>query len=421
MITADCTQEAKISLHLQGDRNFPRVSYPVHVGIYNEIETKSHVFHFNLNNEIIRAKEKNDSWRHPHEWLKRTVGDDWVYNSTGGYTGVFEATGEYYLPNFKYSSNNILGGKPFDTPEINNLTFDWYPILLSIAESKKYRSDINNFLECVTQNSPQHLLNKAQAFHHLTGGYVSVLPPDARHVDYQLIPINISRGCLYKCKFCKVKNRYPFKEMKYEQIDSHIEGMKNLLGHDLTNYNSIYLGEHDALLASPKTILYSINKAFSSLGLYNSYLNGANCFFFGSATSLLQAPDKLFHELNQLQIKTYINVGLESPDQATLDQIGKPITAQLVREAFKRVQHINTTYQNIEISVNFIMDNALPSAHYSEVEKLIRDTQTFQQTKGTIYFSPLSFDTHSRAKLFEFNRLKMMSRFPTFLYIIRRL
>ena len=101
-------QEAKISLHLSGSRTFSKVSYPVHSGIYSEIETESHVFHFNLNHEIIRIKGNDNSWRHPHEWLKRTVGDDWVYTSTGGYTGVFEATGEYYLPNFKYPSNNIL-------------------------------------------------------------------------------------------------------------------------------------------------------------------------------------------------------------------------------------------------------------------------------------------------------------------------
>jgi len=92
-----------------------------------------------------------------------------------------------------------------------------------------------------------------------------------------------------------------------------------------------------------------------------------------------------------------------------------------VWETFKRIQNINATYSNIEITVNFLMDDALPPGHYKEVEKLIRDTQTFQQAKGTIYFSPLSFDTPSRPKLFKFNRLKVMSRFPTFLYIIRRL
>ena len=421
MKTARLVQKPKISLHVQGDPSFPKVSYPVHSGIYSEIETNSHVFHFNLNHEIIRAKGKSDSWRHPHEWLKRTVGDDWVYYSTGGYTGVFEATGEYYLPNFKYSNNNILGGKPFTSPEINSLTLDWHSIIESISKSGAYNSDIHNFLDIATQNNPQHLKTKAETFHRLASGYISVLPPDARHVDYQLIPINISRGCLYKCKFCKVKNRYTFKELEYEEIDSQIDGMKNILGADLVNYNGIYLGEHDALLASPHTILYAIKKAYHNLSLLNSYLTHSNCFFFGSATSLMQAPEHLFEDLNHLQTKIYINIGLESPDQSTLDQIGKPISASLVWETFKRVQNINATYSNIEISVNFIMDDSLPSDHYKEIEKLIRDTQTFQQAKGTIYFSPLSFDKPSRAKLFEFNRLKIMSRFPTFLYIIRRL
>ena len=135
----------------------------------------------------------------------------------------------------------------------------------------------------------------------------------------------------------------------------------------------------------------------------------------------MQAPDQLFADLQHLQGKTYINIGLESPDQSTLDQLGKPISAALVWESFKRIQDINRTYSNIEISANFIMDDTLPSGHYKEVEKLIRDTQTYQQAKGTIYFSPLTFDEPSRAKLFQFNRLKIMSRFPTFLYIIRRL
>jgi len=414
-------QETKISLHLQGNRTFPKVSYPVHSGIYNEIETESHVFHFNLNHEIIRLKGKNNSWRHPHEWLKRTVGDDWVYTSTGGYTGVFEATGEYYLPNFKYPSNNILGGHPFSSPEINALTLNWHSILESIAEWESHNTETKNFLKLALQNNPQSLRTKAEAFHSLTGGHISVLPPDARHVDYQLIPINISRGCLYKCRFCKIKNRYPFKELNFQDIDSQIAGMKNILGTDLINYNSIYLGEHDALLSRPETILYSIKNAYNDLGLYNSYLNSVNCFCFGSATSLMQAPDQLFTDLQHLQGKTYINIGLESPDQSTLDQLGKPISSSLVWESFRRIQDINSTYSNIEISANFIMDDTLPSGHYKEVEKLIRDTQTYQQAKGSIYFSPLTFDQPSRAKLFQFNRLKIMSRFPTFLYIIRRL
>jgi radical SAM superfamily enzyme YgiQ (UPF0313 family) len=117
----------------------------------------------------------------------------------------------------------------------------------------------------------------------------------------------------------------------------------------------------------------------------------------------------------------YINIGLESPNQKTMDQLGKPITSAQVWNAFNRIQSLNKAYAHVDISANFIMDENLPPGHYKEVEQLIRDTEIFQQAKGTIYFSPLTFDSPSRSRMFEFNRLKLMSRFPTYLYIIQRL
>lgn len=70
----------------------------------------------------------------PHEWLKRTKGNDWVYYSTGGYAGVFEAIGEYYLPNFAYPPNNLLGGQPFCENTISGLTNSWYQRLTELSE-----------------------------------------------------------------------------------------------------------------------------------------------------------------------------------------------------------------------------------------------------------------------------------------------
>ncbi len=150
-------------------------------------------------------------------------------------------------------------------------------------------------------------------------------------------------------------------------------------------------------------------------------MDGVNCFLFGSVTSLLAAPESLFNSLQNLGVFIYINIGLESPDQQTLDILGKPISSSMVTDAFRRIQDINRSYSNIEITVNLLMDDDLPEGHYKETEKLLRETQTFQQNKGSVYFSPLSFDSPSRTRLFEFNRLKLMSRFPTYLYIIQRL
>lgn len=408
------------------------MSYPVHCGLYSVLETDHHIFHFNLNNEIIRAKTKGDVWGHPHEWLKRTVGNDWVYYSTGGYTGVFEATGEYYLPNFRYPTNSVLGGHPFRLQEVHSLADNWHQILLKLLEQVKFtltaevqesttHSKLHNFLVKVTTNTPHKLANKARQMFNSIGGRISVLPPDARHVDYNLIPLTIARGCLYKCRFCKVKNAAIFAEKDPTEIRNQILSFRDHFGADLKNHNSLFLGEHDALAASAELIVNSLDEAYKAFNFSTSYLDDSNVFLFGSVTSLLEAPEQLFHNIEKLPPRIYINIGLESADQETLDKIGKPISAHLVQHAFDRIQDINNRYNSIEITANFLMDETLPKNHYPKIIELIRDQQTFTKPKGTIYFSPLTFDNPSRARLFEFNRLKILSRFPTYLYIIQRL
>ncbi len=411
----------KISLEKMGSTAYIKMSFPVHCGMYNEIETKDFVFHFNLNGEIFRAKGKGQEWAHPHEWLKRTQGNDWIYYSTGGYTGVFEATGEYYLPNLQYPTNNILGGHPFAQQEIARFADSWHPMLKNLqAQSNDLPENFARFLDDVIANNPEVLEQKAQQLRITIGGRISVLPPDARHVDYNFIPLTISQGCLYKCKFCKVKNGTVFTEKSPQEIDAQIQHLQQLYGRDLVNYNSLFLGEHDALQTSPEIILYSIQEAYEKFGLGKSHIPGCNIFLFGSVTSLLNAPEQFFHQLEEFPGMTYINIGLESADQETLDKIGKPITESQVREAFARSQEINDRYHSIEITANFIMDDKLPDNHYKKIIELIRDQLPHVKAKGSIYFSPLTFDQPSRSRLFEFNRLKIMSRLPTYLYIIQR-
>ena len=125
--------------------------------------------------------------------------------------------------------------------------------------------------------------------------------------------------------------------------------------------------------------------------------------------------------LEKLPGMYYINIGLESADQDTLDKLGKPISVGLVQAAFRRMQEINERYGSIEITANFIMDEELPANHYPAILALIRESLVRTKPKGSIYFSPLTFNQPSRARLFEFNRLKILSRLPTFLYIIQRL
>ncbi|MCK4767347.1 MAG: radical SAM domain-containing protein, partial [Desulfobacula sp.] len=129
----------------------------------------------------------------------------------------------------------------------------------------------------------------------------------------------------------------------------------------------------------------------------------------------------LFETLNRMPFQTFINIGLESYDQATLDLLGKPLTVKKVGEAFEKIQIINDTFPHIEISCNFVMDDTLSDSHYEAAMTLIRESVNRTNPKGCVYLSPLKFGSPSRQVLYDFYKLKSLSRFPTFLYIIQRL
>ena len=415
-------QDSRFTLYREGSNEYAKVSYPLYCGIYSEIETPEFRFHFNLNHEIIRIIGKTESWPHPQEWLKRTAGNDWIYYSTGGYTGVFETTGEYYLPNLPYPTNKFLGGNPHQDPVIRSYMQNWYPMLVELNNKLDGKEpEITAFLDKILQQNPDVLAEKSHQLAQICSNCTSVLPPDTRHVDYNVIPISITRGCLHKCRFCRVKNSQPFSPRTREEISTQLAELQSLYEQDLVNYNSIFLGEHDGLQGGEELILYTIAEAQQQLGLARSALHGCNTFLFGSVKSLLEAHTSLFVKLESMAGSTHINIGLESADQATLDLLGKPISSSLVTAAFDRMQAINAEFNSIEITANFVIGKELDQAHYDALFKLVRDRLPRTRSKGCVYLSPLEENDVSRARLFDFYRYKIMSRLPLFLYMIQRL
>lgn len=410
-----------LSLAIRGSDHFVKASYPVRAGVYSEVETDSCILHFNLNQEIIRAQGKGDGWPHPQEWLQRTIGNDWVYYSTGGYAGVFEATGEYYLPNLPYRTNNILGGNPLQIAPVAALLETWHQRLCEIAAHHSGNAAEDAFLQAARRNGPTRLEQRAQEMFAIIGGRPSVLPPDTRHVDYRVVPLTVHRGCLYKCSFCRVKNKAAPSPLSAADIDRQIDRLACFFGDDLANHNSLFLGEHDALLADPELLCYAIEQAQRRLGLTSSNLAGSNVFLFGSVGSLRRAPRRLFDELERLPGRVYLNIGLESFDQATLDQLGKPLTSAEVGEAFATMLEINARFSSIEVTANLVIDDRLNEDHHQSLITLIRDRVGKTTSKGAIYLSPLSFGNPSRARLFSFYHLKRLSRLPLYLYTIQRL
>lgn len=412
--------EVSIQLKIQGSQEYEKVSFPLKTGIFSRIETHEHILEFNLNHEITHAKTKNGKWRDPSEWLKRSIGNDWIYYSTGGYSGVFEAIGEYYLPNLTYPTNSLLGGKPFKESAIDALVHHWYDIIMALS-CCELPVLVSDWLDRVKKNTPETLENRARQLFDITGSRVSVLPPDARHVDYNIIPLNISDGCLYKCRFCKIKNHKPFSPRSKESIYTQLHQLKQWYKNDLINYNALFLGEHDALNTPGDLFLDTIHKADEILGLKHSHIKPRSLFLFGSADAVINKPVDFFQSLDRCGYHTFINIGLESYDAATLDLIGKPLTPEKVEKAFEKIQIINRTCPHVELTCNFIMDDDLPGSHHESMMALIREYTSRTIPKGCIYLSPLKFGAPSRQVLYDFYKIKTKSRFPTFLYIIQRL
>ena len=414
-----------ITLRKTGARQYTKVSYPIRYGHYAEIKTPAYTYQFNLNHEIKFIQGRGNGWPSPSEWLKRTVGNDWIYYLAGDYSGVHDAFGEYYLPCPSYPTNSFISRNPFKDRAVITAIDAWQN-LMEKASTLVFRTELVNikrFLQKVTDNAPGTLDRKAQQFHRIINGQITVLPPDTRHVDYEVIPIVIADGCIYKCGFCRVKSRDDFTPRTRENIIHQIDQLKVFYRHDLKNYNAIFLGLHDALYADADLILFAAKKAYDLLELKDSHLKNPYLFFFGSADAIINSKMSLFDALQSLPYSTYINIGFESADQQTLNILRKPITSEMVTEAFGKMLVINRKYSKIEITANFVYGDRLPQNHLRSFFDLTRKKLDHPLGKGTVYFSPLMNGgvMDNRNIVRRFYKIKTQNPLPSYLYLIQRL
>lgn len=416
-----------ITLDREGSNKFSKVSFPVRYGLFSEIKTPDTIFQFNLNGEIKYIQGIDRGWPHPAEWLKRTTGNDWLYYSAGDYKDIYDYFGEYYFPYLSYPSNSILDGDPLRADSVVRAMKSLRTLRTKINTVTLHPmpESLKDFLIGVMRHDEEILARRAEQLHRLLGGQVTVLPPDSRHVDYEVIPVMVADGCLYRCGFCRVKTGQDFAPRRAEDVVNQIKSLKQFYGRDLHNYNAVFLGQHDALLAGREILELAAAKAYKLFEFDRSYLKGSFLFLFGSIDSILRSEEKLFESLHRLPFSTFINVGLESNDRATLEWLKKPVSVEQVREAFLRISDINRKYEKIEVTANFVFGKDLPATHLPSLFELIGDTG-LSSSKGAVYLSPLMEegvrDKEGKRKLLkEFLNLKTRSRLPLFLYLIQRL
>jgi radical SAM superfamily enzyme YgiQ (UPF0313 family) len=419
-------QRLMISVEKKGKGPLAKQTFPRRPYQYSNIRTPNFEFCFNLNGEILSIRGLRPDWPHPAEHFKRTVGNDWVYYTIGdksGSDGVVSWMGEYYLPCLPYVSNPVWNVECFSNPAVMAALAEWSQLYgnLYMADAKGLYPKAKDLIKQILKNDDQTLHERAQRLNQIIGGRISVLPPDTRHVNYDIIPVTIADGCLYHCKFCCVKSDQKFQKRSKESLLEQIAALKNHFGRDRTNYHGLFLGNHDALAAGHDLIGFAAEQAYEAFGFRKRINRNPFLFLFGSVSSFLGAGDVLFEKLNELPFYTYINMGLESIDSNTLLEIGKPVTVSQVKAAFQKMMEINAQYNGIDVTGNFIMGEDLSADHYESLGELLKNADVKNRSKGAIYLSPLKDSPHKRELLPQFYQLKQESRLQVFIYLIQRL
>jgi radical SAM superfamily enzyme YgiQ (UPF0313 family) len=419
-------QHLMINVEKDGPDKLVKQTFPLRYGKYSEIRTPDFEFCFNLNGEIKSIRGLKPDWPHPAEQFKRTAGNDWVYYTVGdksGDDGIISWMGEYYLPCLPYASNPVWEIKYFSNPVVMSALAKWSQLFanLYMANSKGLYPHAKDLIQRILANDDRILYERSQHLNKIIGGRVSVLPPDTRHVDYDIIPLTIADGCLYHCRFCCVKTDQKFQIRSKENIHEQLGALKGHFGANLANYHALFLGNHDALAAGVDLICFSAEEAYHAFGFRQRKDKKPYLYLFGSVGSFLGAGQDFIEQLNRLPFYTYINIGFESINSKTLSLIGKPITAEHVKEAFEKMIKINAAFDRVEVTGNFIAGDNLPPEHDSSLTHLLKHANAKKNSKGAIYLSPLKDSPKKRELLPRIYKIKEESRLPVFVYLIQRL
>jgi hypothetical protein len=416
-------EEMEVIFDCAGRDDWGKFSFPVWYGIPVKVNWRGYSYDFNLRGGLKRLTGKRSVWPDPQALLKRTDGNDFIYYGTTGYESSYTLIKNYYVPFNGVYDFDIFTENPLKSHHVGQ-ALDAFDELIQVAgrsAASAVCERLRDFLKKIALWNREALAGEARTLHRIIGGNLPVLPPDTIDVDYEVIPLIVTEGCACHCRFCRFQTGGGFRVRSWQNIVAQIRAIKDFYGADLVNYNSIVLGQNDALAAGGELLTGTAETAYDLLNLSASYHRGQpHLYLFGGVDSFLAAEDSLFNGLERLPYLTSINVGLESPDQETLERLGKPVRAERVRESFRKMQEVNRRRRNIEVSCNFVLGGDLPFRHLEAIQTILTEEIT-TKGKGVVYLSPLLGVSRRREVLKTFREIKMTSGLPVFIYLAQRL
>lgn len=413
--------EVLLQLNRQGMPRYDKLSYPARFGRYHELIWEDCTYHLALDG-FPKFLQGRAGWPHPQEWLKLSRAGDWAYYSAMGYRDLFGLTGEYYYPHLNYVSNPIYSNNPLQSAVVQELLADHdgrCALVNSLAANKDFPADQRQVLKAFSTWTTNRINGLAAELHRIIKARVPVLPPDCRHVDYDVLPLMISEGCLANCGFCRIKTSTGFRLRDRGELSAQLEGLQNCYGPEIANLAGLFLGQHDALGSGIQPVLSAVEPAMGLLRP-SPYVGPFSVFLFSSASSLMAVSDQDLQRLNDLPGKVYMNVGLESFDQQTLDNIAKPVSAEENRKTFKRICQLNRRLSRLNISINIIAGNLAGPKHLPATEAILAELSGFDPFT-TMYLSPLMDNFNRAAFLADLRNLKSIGKLEVFPYLIQRL
>jgi radical SAM superfamily enzyme YgiQ (UPF0313 family) len=416
-------EDIEIFFDWAGRDDWGKVSFPVWYGIPVKALWRGYRFDFNLRGGWKWISGRSGVWPDSREILKRTDANELIYYGIENYASDYDLIKNFYIPYNNAYRFDLFPAQPLKDGHVGRalLAVEEFAEAAGRLSSKVSCDRVRRFLAKISAHRRDGLAQEASLFHQIIGTSLPVLPPDTIDVDYDVIPVVVADGCDYKCRFCTFKTNGELKVRSEQNIRRQIALLKDFYREDLVNYNSIVLGQNDALAAGEEILVSAATMAYDRLNLSASFHKGpANLFLFGSVDPFLKAGDTLFDALNRLPYRTFLNIGIESFDQETLAMLGKPLSAAKAIDAFGKMLAVNRTWGNITVSCNLVLGNALPEKHKEGIKKILAE-ETTARDRGTIFLSPLLGKAERRKILPEFNEIKRSAHIPVFIYLAQRL
>jgi radical SAM superfamily enzyme YgiQ (UPF0313 family) len=330
------------------------------------------------------------------------MGNRWLLYDSGAYQDVFELTGRYYFP------------IPFGQEETAFGTADSGRLrkVLALADEAAARFGFPDTAELSAQAARLRSILKAT---------VPVLPPDAICVDYDILPLMLTKGCMHNCRFCAVKTSGELERLSLNEFQQQVKEAAEWVGKDSTNCTGIYLGQNDALAAGIETLAQAARAT-------RAYCRTERLFLFGSPDSLMACykeagnMDRLIAEMEAVPFEEiYLNIGLESFDQKALELLGKPIAASSIEDAFLLGTELARQTRNWNVSFNFVLSKRFSKRHEEKLYDMISHhfIKAAACQRINVFISAMLGE---RWRLGELRRkvfwLKSASKLPLYCYVI---